>query len=146
MILSGLYVSTRAEKDESEAYRAFFATNSTTMSCSNPKWNRWGHDFSRENSFGAVAVVAQAMSQWPTEEKDPFVPGLMWGRGKRPSFSMASNIILHQLLYGVRFPAKVTFPSLYCSAVADADFKYNVQPCIGPLRNIPDNSGPQKYL
>jgi hypothetical protein len=146
MILSGLYVSTRAEKDESEAYRAFFATGSTTMACSNPEWNPWGHDFSREKSFGAVAVVAQAMSQWPTEEKDPFVPGLLWGRGKWPSFSLASHIYLHQLLYGIRFPAKVTFPSLYGSAVAYADLTQNGRRFVGPLRNIPDTSSPQKYL
>jgi hypothetical protein len=146
MILGGLYVSTRAEKDESEAYRAFFATNATMMGGSNPKWNKWGHHFNREKAFGAVAVVAHAMSQWPSEQEDPFVPGLMWGKGKWPSFSLASNIYQHQLLYGIHFPAKVTLPSLYGSAVAYADLKYNGRQFVGSLRNMPDINGPQKYL
>lgn len=65
-------------------------------------------------------------------------------RGRRDA--VVSRSCGHQLLYGIRFPAKVTFPSLYGSAVAYADLKYNGRQFVGPLRNIPDTNGPQKYL
>ena len=68
------------------------------------------------------------------------------GAGKWPTFSLASNVTLHPLLYGIRFPAKVTFPSLYGSAVVYADLTQNGRRFVGPLRNIPDTSSPQKYM
>jgi len=86
-----------------------------------PHKNSKGYDFLREFSFGTVCVVAFRMSQIDMESPDLFVPGLIWGKGKWPSFQTAQFIGTGMQLYGQGFPFQPGFPSLYGSAVYYAD-------------------------
>jgi len=55
------------------------------------------------------------------ESPDLFVPGLIWGKGKWPSFQMAEFISLGMSLYGQSFPFQPGYPSLYGSVIFYAD-------------------------
>jgi hypothetical protein len=145
-ILGGLQMSTKGGRDESEPFRAFYAMLSTTLRCSNPKWNVGGHDFSREQVYGMVAVVAQLMSQSPKEEEDPFFPGLVWGKGKWPSYSLAFARYVKQVLFGWKYPARIGISSLYGSACAYADHRQNGRKFLGAVRGVPDPEAAQKYV
>ncbi len=146
MILGGLHLSTKGGADESESFRAFYALMSTSLRCSNPEWNPDGHHFAREQLIGSVAVVAQMMSQSPKEQEDPFFPGLLWGRGKWPSYSLAYDRYIKQIVYGWRYPARIGISSLYGSACAFADFRQNGRKFVGPVRAVPDQEAAQKYV
>lgn len=146
LLLTGLYLSKRGAKDESELFRAFFAMMATGLRCSNPKWNEWGHDIGKELSYGSVAVVAYMMSQKEQESPDPFYPGLTWGKGKWPSFTLASFSYVHQVIYGWRYPSQIGVFSLYGCAVAYADHKQNNRGLIGRVRGAPDPNAAQRYV
>jgi hypothetical protein len=119
---------------------------SNTVRCSNPSWNPEGHDFTREQVYGLVAVVAQLMSQSPKEQEDPFCKGLMWGSGKWPSYALAFDRYLKQVLYGWKYPARIGISSLYGSACAFADHRQNGRSFLGNVRGIPDPEAAQKYV
>ena len=146
MILGGLALSTKGGADESESFRAFYALMATSLRCSNPLWNPEGHHFTREQVYGSVAVVAQMMSQSAKEREDPFFPGLMWGKGKWPSYSLAYDRYIKQIVYGWKYPAKIGISSLYGSACAFADFRQNGRRFVGSLRGVPDPEAAQKYV
>ena len=145
-ILAGLYMSLKGEEDQSERFRAFYAMLSITAGCSNPRWNARGHDFSLGQVFGLVGVVAQLMSQSPREEEDPFVPGLMWGKGKWPGYTLAHNRYMTQILYGWKYPVRIGISSLYGSACAFADYHQNGSKFLGNVHAMPDPEAPQKYV
>jgi hypothetical protein len=145
-ILGGLNMSTKADEDESEPFRAFYAMLSNAPRCSNPEWNPEGHDFTREQVYGLVTVVAQLMSQSPKEEEDPFFTGLMWGKGKWPSYSLAFDRYIKQVLYGWKYPARIGISSLYGSACAFADHRQNGRKFLGNVRGVPDPEAAQKYV
>jgi hypothetical protein len=146
MILGGLNLSAKGGADESESFRAFYALMSTSLRCSNPEWNPDGHHFAREQLYGSVAVVAQMMSQSPKEQEDPFFPGLLWGKGKWPSYSLAFDRYVKQILYGWRYPARIGISSLYGSACAFADYRQNGRKFVGPVRGVPDPESAQNYV
>jgi hypothetical protein len=145
-ILGGLYLSTQGDADESESFRAFFAVVSNSLKYSNPAWNAEGHDYAREQMYGSVAVVAQMMSQSPREEVDPFFPGLIWGKGKWPSYTLACDRYIKQILYGWKFPARIGLSSLYGSACAFADYRQNGRQLLGNVRGVPNPDAAQKYV
>ena len=145
-VLAGLAMSTRGDVDDAENFRAFYALLSNILRHSNPKWSADGHDFSREQVYGNVTVVAQMMSQFPKEIPDPFSPGLVWGKGKWPSYRLAADTYIKQLLYGWKYPAKIGLASLYGSAVAFADSRQNGRQLIGRVRGVPDPGAAQKYV
>jgi hypothetical protein len=145
-ILGGLNMSAKAAGDESEPFRSFYAMLSVILRCSNPGWNPEGHDFSREQVYGMVSVVAQIMSQSPREEEDPNFPGLIWGKGKWPSYSLAFDRYLKQILYGWKYPARIGLSSLYGSACAYADHRQNGRKFLGNIRGVPDPEAAQKYV
>jgi len=145
LLLTGLYLSKRGAQDESEVFRAFFAMMATNLRGSNPQWNEGGHDFCKEQFYGNVAVVAHIMSQMPKEKPDPFSPGLHWGNGKWPSFTLASVSYVHQILYGWKFPAQIAVFSLYGSAMAFADHQSNDRHFAGPVRGAPKPDAAQNY-
>lgn len=146
MILGGLLMSTKGGEDESEFFRAFYAMLSTLLRCSNPQWNPEGHDFAREQVYGLVGVVAQLMSQSPKEQEDPFFPGLLWGKGKWPSYSLASDRYIKQILYGWKYPARIGISSLYGSACAFADYRQNGRKFVGTVRGVPNPEAAQRYV
>jgi len=65
------------------------------------------------------------MSQSEREFPDPFSPGLVWGRGKWPSFHLAQENFLATSLYGSRYPKKAAAGSLYGIAFVYADRSQN---------------------
>jgi hypothetical protein len=146
MILGGLHMSTRGEADESESFRAFYALMSTPLRCSNPRWNPEGHDFAREQVYGSVAVVAQLMSQAPRAQEDPFFPGVRWGQGQWPSYTLAFDRYIKQILYGWRYPARLGISSLFGSACAFADSRQNNRTFVGRQRGVSDPEAAQKYV
>jgi len=146
MFLGGLRSSLRAVEDESENIRAAYALLATSLRCSNPEWNPQGHDFTREQQYGAVCRTAQLMSFSSEEHEDPFVPGLLFGKGKWPGFSLAYDKLIKQQLYGFKYPLRVGINCLYGLACTYADFKQNDRQFMGRLRGAPDTKGPQKYV
>ena len=145
-ILGGLNMSTKGDADESEPFRAFYALLSNILKYSNPIWNAEGHDFTREQVYGLVTVVAQGMSQLQKEAEDPFFPGLMWGKGKWPSYALAFDQYVKQILFGWKFPARIGISSLYGSACAFADHWQNGRQLLGHIRGVPDPEAAQKYV
>jgi hypothetical protein len=85
------------------------------------------------------------MSQMGIESQDPFVPGLVWGKGKWPSFKLAWYIYLGVNLYGPQFPFKISFPGLYGSAFRYADLIQNDGRYAGKIRNQPNPEALSKY-
>lgn len=146
MILGGLNLSTKGGADESESFRAFYAFMATSLRCSKPTWNAEGHHFTREQIYGSAAVVALMMSQSPKEQEDPFFPGLMWGKGKWPSYSLAYDRYIKQIVYGWKYPARIGISSLYGSACAFADFRQNGRKLVGSVRGVPDPEAAQNYV
>jgi hypothetical protein len=60
------------------------------------------------------------------ESIDPFVPGLIWGKGKWPSIQFAEWQHTCNQLYGGRFPVAFDLMApLYGIAFQYADFKFN---------------------
>ncbi len=123
----------RAEENESESFRAIYALMSNSLRCSNPEWNPEGHHINREQIYGSVCVVAQLMSLSPKEQEDPFVPGLMWGKGKWPSYSLAYDRYLKQLIFGFKYPARVGIACLYGMVCTYADFRQNDRKFMGQI-------------
>jgi uncharacterized protein (DUF362 family) len=146
LLLTGLYLSMRGAEDESQLFRSFFAMMATNLRGSNPQWNEEGHDFFEGEFYGSVAVVAYLMSQRPKEKPDPFCPGLNWGHGKWPSFSLATFSYVHQVIYGWRFPAQIGVFSLYGSALSFADHRQNGRQFVGTVRGAPKADAVQNYL
>ena len=146
MFLGGLRSSLQAAEDESETLRAGYALLSTSLRCSNPHWNPDGHHINREQIYGSVCGVALLMSLSPEEQEDPFVPGLMWGKGKWPSYSLAYERYLKQNLFGYRYPARVGMACLYGLACSFADHRQNDRKLIGKVRGVPNTKGPQMYV
>jgi uncharacterized protein (DUF362 family) len=144
--LTALYLNKRAARDDSELFRAYFAMLAAILGSSNPRWNAAGHDFNKEQFFGTVAVVAHRMSQSPKEQPDPFFPGMNWGNGKWPSFTLAASSYVHQIIYGWKFPVQAGVSSLFGSAVAFADCQQNNRGFIGRVRSAPEPDAVQNYL
>ncbi|MCK9276110.1 MAG: DUF362 domain-containing protein [Syntrophales bacterium] len=145
-ILAGLYMSTRGDGNQSELFRSSYAMLSAITRYSNPEWNSEGHDFTLGLVFGTVGVIAQRMSCAPEEKEDSFVPGLIWGKGKWPSFSLAFDRYMKQVLYGWKYPDKVSLSSLYGNACAFADYLQNGGKFLGEKRGIPSPQAAQTYV
>ncbi len=102
-----------------------YITRAMGLKCSEPRWNPQSHDFMQEVLWGAIALTAYRMSQSEREFPDFFSPGLVWGKGKWPSFQMASAGFLATSLYGSEYPKKAAAGSLYGIAFVYADRSQN---------------------
>lgn len=109
-------------------------------------WNPQRHVFNKEYFFGPACLTALRISQMEIEGPDPFVPGLLWGKGKWPSFQLAWYIFLGASLYGAQFPQKIDIMSLYGRAFRYADLTQNNGGYAGHLRNEPDSEAIDRYL
>jgi len=118
----------------------------TMLKNSDPAMNSDGHDIYRDLFIGTNMVAAYRISQMDIEGPDPFVPGLTWGKGKWPSFSLAKFFQLGSSLYGVGFPNSVAFPSLYSTAFFYADHTQNEGRYTGEIRNQPNPDALDRYL
>jgi len=126
--------------------RGMFILRSKMLKYREPSWNIQGHSILKESSYGAACFVAYKMSQAQVEAPDPFLPGLMWGKGKWPSFQLAGYIYLGVTLYGEQFPFKMGFPSLYGLAFRYADLTQNNGRFAGKIRSQPDPEALSRYV
>ncbi len=145
LVLGGMTVSMLGT--ESLGYlRGSFTSNATILKCSNPMWNPDGHDLYKEPYYGSACLVAQMMSELEMESRDLFLPSLTWGKGKWPSYQMASYVRLAIAVYGAEFPNKVGFPSLYGHAFRYADLTQNDGRYAGRIRSQPDPEAAHRYI
>ncbi len=123
-----------------------FLSRSSGLKCSNPKWNAGRHHHLREVYWGSIVLLAYRMSETDKEWPDPFVPGLTWGKGKWPSFELASYQFLAASLYGPAYPKKAAPVSLYGVAFLYADRSQNRGGYSGVFRSRPKPGALDKYL
>jgi hypothetical protein len=102
-----------------------FRTISQSLKYSSPRWNPEGHDFAKDWVLVRACWVALGMSRAPEESKDPFFPGLTWGKGKWPTLQFAEYALGATSIYGPEYPKRPGLISLYGFAFQHADRKMN---------------------
>jgi hypothetical protein len=109
-----------------ERLRIGFLLTAVLLRCTKKEWNPAGHDFNNWPEFNLVVTTAIAMAQAPVENTDPFVSGLVWGKGKWPSIQFAEWRHTCNQIYGARFPVNFDImPGLYGTAFQYTDIKFN---------------------
>jgi hypothetical protein len=145
LVLLGM-TSSMAGTESLGHLRGAFTSNATVLKCINPMWNPDGHDLFKEFYRGPVCLVAYTMSQLEMESRDLFLPSLTWGKGKWPSYQMASYVQIAIAVYGSEFPNKVGFPSLYGHAFRYADLTQNDGRYAGRIRSQPAPEAAHTYI
>jgi hypothetical protein len=112
----------------------------------NPLFNPKRHDLFKEFFYGLTCVAALQITQADMEMPDPFMPGLTFGKGKWPSFHLASYFFSATGLYGREFPIKFGFPSLYGAVLFYADLSRNGGQYAGKVQRKPDPEGITRYI
>ena len=102
-----------------------FRTIALSLKLSSPRWNSEGHDFVKDWMLIRACWVAFQMSKSPVERKDPYFPGLTWGKGKWPTLQFAQYALGTTAIYGLEYPVKAGPLSLYGFAFQYADKKMN---------------------
>ncbi len=125
--------------------KGIFIQRSKMLRLGERAWNPGGHDIFREVIYGAASFMAYKMSEMGLESPDPFATNLIWGKGKWPSFKLARFVYLGVQLYGIQFPFKMGFPSLYGLAFRYADLTQNDGRHAGKSRNRPDLEALMRY-
>ena len=123
-----------------------FAMAARRLKWSRPEWNVDGHDIFKDAFFSGICWTAFRMSQSETESPDPSLPGLVWGKGKWPSYETARHMLLGGALYGGRYPNRVMFPGLYSMAFRYADMTQNDGRYTGNMISRPDPEALERYL
>ncbi|MBW2060282.1 MAG: DUF362 domain-containing protein [Deltaproteobacteria bacterium] len=145
MLLGGINVSMMGA-GELEQVRVNYAAMANHLKYTYPEWNREGLDLFKEYYSGTVAMMAYMMSLSDVETQDNFISGLTWGKGKWPSFQQAAQARISQAIYGLGFPSRIGFPSLYYTVFRYADLTQNGRRYIGPQRLSPDEEAAAKYI
>jgi len=143
--LSARVVSRIAAKTSGFLQGQFDQTTSL-LKLMDASWNAHGHDLFKEFNYGFVCGVAYQMSQMEKEFPDLFIPGLMWGKGKWPSFELAKHVLFGLSLYGEQYPERIQFPSLYGMAFSHADRTQNQGGYVGGVMSEPDQTGLDSYV
>jgi hypothetical protein len=107
------------------ALKGLFVSRASMVKYRDLKWNGEKIDLLKDISYGAVCFVAYNMSQMTMEMPDPFMPNLTWGKGKWPSYNLASYVYTGFNIYGSQFPNKILMRSLYGCAFRYADLTQN---------------------
>ena len=126
--------------------KGFFYNRTTMSRLSNPHFNPKAHDVFKEFYYGLACVAALQITQADMEMPDPFLPGLTFGKGKWPSFHLASYFFAATGLYGREFPIKLGFPSLYGTVLFYADLTQNGGQYVGKTPRKPDPDGIARYV
>lgn len=126
--------------------KGLFYQQTTTARLSNPLLNPKRHDLFKEFYYGLACVAALQITQADMEMPDPFLPGLTFGKGKWPSFHLASYFFAATGLYGKEFPIKLGFPSLYGAVLFYADLSQNGGHYAGKSLRKPDPEGITRYV
>lgn len=123
-----------------------FASGTMRLKWSDAAWNPDGHDLLEDSRYALACLMAYRMSQMEMEAQDPFLPSLTWGKGRWPSYQLASFVYIGISIYGVEFPVRVGFPSLYGHALRYADLTQNKGRYTGSIPTHPDTGGFQRYF
>jgi len=91
--------------------KGLFYQQTTTARLSSPLLNPKGHDLFKEFYYGLACVAALQITQADMEMPDPFFPGLTFGKGKWPSFQLASYFFTATGLYGREFRSGLVSPA-----------------------------------
>jgi hypothetical protein len=89
-----------------------------------------------------TARVAFEMSQYGEVNADPFVPGMAWGKGKWPSWQLATYILLTSAIYGSQSVEQINPASLYGIAFQYADTILNKHSYTGNTNRQKRNANP----
>jgi hypothetical protein len=128
-VLAGVYQS--RGNSPTGFMQSSFRTISQSLKYSSSRWNHQGHDFAKDWVLVRACWVALGMSRALEESKDPFFPGLSWGKGKWPSLQFAEYALGATSIYGPEFPKRVGLISLFGFAFQHADRKMNGGKYIG---------------
>jgi hypothetical protein len=123
-----------------------FRAATTMLRCTEASWNRGGHTLLRDYFCSRALMAAYRMSQVDAESPDPRLPGLVWGKGKWPSFQLAWHVYVGVTLYGPRFPGTVGFPGMYALAFQYADLIQNGGRYTGEIHAHPDPGALDRYV
>jgi hypothetical protein len=85
------------------------------------------------------------VSEVDMEGQDPFMPHLVFGRGKWPSYQLASFLRTGTLIFGRDYPNSIDAFSLYGVVLRHADLTQNQGRYLGQIRREPDPEGVRKY-
>jgi hypothetical protein len=102
------------------------------------------HDIMEERSITTTCSVAFGISRIEMDIPDPFNPGVIYGKGKWPSFKFAEFVRTGSLIYGPGFPFSIAFPSLYGNVLFYADLTQNGGKYAGPFQ--PDLQAVNRYV
>lgn len=110
-------------------------------------WNAQGHDFLEDFHLIIKARVAFEMSKYGEINADPFVPGMLWGKGMWPSWQLVTYILLTSALYGTQSPKNISLGALYGTAFQYADKVLNAGAYTGNINGqISDPNSLARYL
>jgi hypothetical protein len=102
-----------------------FNANANRIKVINKNWNPQGHDFAAEYLLEFIGEVAFALSQSPELRADHFVPKMIFGQGRWPSWQTATYIVFTSAIYGSNSPSSLSLQSLYGLAFQYADKALN---------------------
>lgn len=122
-----------------------FSLFSRILKNSSLQWNQAGSAFLSDRRYGSICLAAFRMSTMG-EFPDFFVPGMMWGKGKWPSFSMAEFAFTGSILYGQSFPNNIDPMSMYGRALFYADLTQKTGNYAGQMVTHPDPGSVMKYI
>ncbi len=143
--LAGTFVSSVGTEDLGYL-RGGFSLNTTMLRLSDPRWNSGGQDLFGDMACAVNCWVAQMVSEVEMENQDPFLPSLTFGKGKWPSYQLASFLRVGSAIYGRAYPNKVDGMSLYGLVLRYADLTQNGGKYLGHIRREPDPEGVGKYF
>jgi uncharacterized protein DUF362 len=123
-----------------------FRAATTMLRCTEASWNRGGHDLLRDYFCSRALMAAYRMSQVDAESPDPRLPGLVWGKGKWPSWEFAWHVYVGATLYGPRFPHTIGFPGMYALAFRYADLIQTGGRYAGDVRTQPSPGALDRYV
>ena len=141
-VFAGIYQS--RGNSPSGLLKSSFRTISQALKYSSPQWNPQGHDFGKDWALVRACWVALSMSRAPEERKDPFFPGLTWGKGKWPTLQFAEYALGATSIYGMEYPKNAGMISLYGFAFQHADRKMNDGKYVGRI-TAPSPQAIQNY-
>lgn len=133
-----------AGTDRLSSLKGYFKMMSSMYRYRDKQNNPDNHNIMEARSLAGACSIAFAISQLPMEIPDPFAPGIMYGKGKWPSYKIAQFVQTGNMIYGFGFPFSIAFPSLYGNALFYADLTQNGGQYAGPIQ--PDLQAVNRYV
>jgi hypothetical protein len=129
------------------ALRGGFMQPASIAKYGDRNWNPQNHDFLEDLHLIFKARVAFEMSRYGEVNADPFVPGMLWGKGMWPSWQTATYVLLTSAIYGSQSPKHINLGSLYGFAFQYADKVHNAGGYTGSIdQQVSDPNSVNKYF